>query len=96
MAKSKGNQRGGARPGSGRKPKAQKLLEAGFVANWFSAEFQEIKWRKLVESEDEKIQLDAMKYLTDRLYGKATQPVDVNGELKLAHRIAAARKRANS
>lgn len=93
--KSKSNQRGGFRPGAGRKSKAEKLLKAGFVANWFTAEFQEIKWKKLVNSDDEKIQLEAMKYLTDRLYGKATQPLDVTGELKLADRIAAARKRAN-
>lgn len=32
-------------------------------------------WEGLCTSKDEKIRLDAMKYLTDRARGKATQPV---------------------
>ena len=35
--------RGGFRRGAGRKSKASKLIEAGFVANWFTVELQEIK-----------------------------------------------------
>lgn len=38
----------------GVKSNASKLMEAGFVANWFTAEFQEIKWKSFLESEDEK------------------------------------------
>ncbi|MGC1781147.1 MAG: hypothetical protein WA708_01360 [Acidobacteriaceae bacterium] len=70
--------RGGIRRGAGRKSKASKLIEAGFVASWFTSEFQEIKWKSLVGSEDERIALDAIKYLTDRLYGKAPQSLDLN------------------
>lgn len=70
--------RGGIRKGAGRKSKASRLMEAGFVASWFTAKFQEIKWKSLVESEDERIALDAIKYLTDRLYGKAPQSLDLN------------------
>jgi hypothetical protein len=40
--------RGGKRPNSGRKSNAEKLLETGFVASWFTAQFQEIKWKELV------------------------------------------------
>ena len=32
----------------------------------------------MVESADERIGLDALKYLTDRVYGKAPQSVDLN------------------
>jgi hypothetical protein len=70
--------RGGIRKGAGRKSKASKLMEAGFVASWFTSEFQEIKWKSLVGSKDERISLDAIKYLTDRLYGKAPQSLDLN------------------
>lgn len=68
---------GGKRPGAGRKSNASKLLQAGFVATWFTAEFQEIKWKSLVESDDERISLEAIKYLTDRLYGKAAQAINL-------------------
>lgn len=71
---------GGVRPGAGRKTNASKLIEAGFVANWFTADFQAIKWKSLAESDDERISIDAMKYLTDRLFGKAKQAVEITGE----------------
>jgi len=82
--------RGGIRKGAGRKSKASKLIEAGFVASWFTAEFQEIKWKSFIESGDERIALDATKYLTDRLYGKAPQSLDLNhgGELAIRRVIA--------
>jgi len=34
----------------------------------------------MLESEDQKIVLDAIKYLTDRLYGKAPQSVDMTSK----------------
>jgi hypothetical protein len=71
--------RGGFRKGAGRKSNAFKLIEAGFVAPWFTADFQGIKWNSLVNSKDEKIALDALKYLTDRLYGKASQALAISG-----------------
>jgi len=89
--------RGGFRRGAGRKSKASKLIEAGFVADWFTADFQAFKWKSIVESEDERIALDALKYLTDRLYGKAPQSVSLQHsggfEMGLAERLAEARKR---
>ena len=87
---------GGFRKGAGRKSNASKLMEAGFVASWFTAEFQEIKWKSFLESEDERIALDATKYLTDRLFGKAPQSVALKhsgGIDGLAEELAAARKR---
>jgi hypothetical protein len=72
--------RGGRRPGAGRKSNASKLLEAGFIADWFTAEFQEIKWNQLANSEDEMVSLRAMAYLTDRIYGKPKQQQEASGE----------------
>lgn len=73
-------QRGGKRAGAGRKSNAQKLIEGGFVAPWFTQEFQEIKWRALVNSDDENVSLKAMCYLSDRLFGKAKQEVEHSGK----------------
>ena len=78
MTQKKSN-RGGHRKGAGRKSKAEKLLKAGFVADWFTAEFQEIKWKSLVESDDERVVLDTMKYLSDQIHGKAKQAVEHSG-----------------
>lgn len=82
---------GGARKGAGRKSKAGKLLEAGFVAPWFTHAFQEIKWLRFLNSKDDKIALEATKYLTDRLYGKAVVPVQAehsgNVGLQLVHSV---------
>jgi hypothetical protein len=55
-------------------------MEAGFVADWFTEEYQRIKWKSFIESEDQRIALDATKYLTDRLYGKAIQAMAHSGD----------------
>jgi hypothetical protein len=90
--------RGGFRKGAGRKSNASKLMEAGFVVSWFTSEFQEIKWKSFIESEDQRIALDATKYLTDRLFGRAPQSVALKHsgeiELGLAERLRKARERA--
>lgn len=70
---------GGPRKGAGRKPKAEKLLIAGFSAPWFTPEFQKTKWQELVASDDDRIAIDAMKYLTDRIHGRAKQQMEVSG-----------------
>jgi hypothetical protein len=53
---------------------------------------------KLVESKDERVSLDAMKYLSDRLFGKPRQAIDLNHsgalDLGLAEQIKKARERA--
>jgi hypothetical protein len=83
------SKRGGVRPGSGRKSNASKLLNAGFAAPWFTTEFQRTKWLSFLGSDDEKIALDAFKYVTDRLYGKAHQAIDFRGELEVIKRVVA-------
>lgn len=79
--------KGGKRPGAGRKSNATRLLEAGFACAYFDALEQEKLWKSMLSSEDEKIRLDAGKYLTDRLYGKPAQAVDMNmsGELNVTN-----------
>lgn len=72
--------KGGKREGAGRKSKAQKLVEAGFVCTHFGAAEQEAFWKSMLKSTDERIKLDAGKYLTDRLYGKPAQAVDMTSK----------------
>ena len=76
---------GGFRRGAGRKSKASRLIEAGFVADWFTSELQEFNWKSFLNSEDERIRFEAMKYLTDRVYGKAPQSVGLihSGEVAM-------------
>jgi hypothetical protein len=91
--------RGGKRKGAGRKSNAQKLLEAqetaSSIASWFTPELQKSKWQALLNSEDEAVQFKAISYLSDRLYGRAAQSVDMNisGTLNLAETIQKARLR---
>lgn len=72
--------KGGKRPGAGRKSNAQKLLEAGFAAPYFTTEIQNAKWNQLLESKDENIVLKAMQYLTNRLYGMPKQAIEHEGK----------------
>lgn len=71
--------KGGKREGAGRKSKAQKLLDAGFICTAFDVETQAKTWKSMLASEDERIVLDTAKYLTDRLYGKATEKHEHSG-----------------
>ena len=88
---------GGPRKGAGRKRTGEKILLAGFSAPWFTPEFQKNKWSELVSHEDPRVSLEAMKYVTNRIFGCPTQSVDstVRGELALtlAQSLADARKR---
>jgi hypothetical protein len=79
--------RGGARPGSGPKPKprlphvSNKAWAAVLVEllnkPGSGKESEEIKgWRKLWNAEELRIRLDTRKYLYDQAHGKATQPID--------------------
>ena len=72
----KNSTHGGPRKNAGRKSKAEKMLLAGFSAPWFTAELQRTKWSEFVHHDDPKIALDAIKYLSNRIYGMPTQAVD--------------------
>lgn len=77
--------RGGKRPGAGRKPSTLKGIAKRLPKETAEILLAEInasaKWRKLANSEDERIVLDTLKYLSDRAYGKAPQSLDVNGKV---------------
>lgn len=72
--------KGGSRPGAGRKTNKVKALAAGFVADFFDLPAQAKLWKSMLASDDERIALEAGKYLTDRLYGKAPQSVDMTSK----------------
>jgi hypothetical protein len=76
--------KGGKRPGAGRKPStikgiAKKLprLSAELLLAEINANR---KWVSLANSDDERIVLETLKYLTDRAFGKARQTIEASGE----------------
>jgi hypothetical protein len=76
--------KGGKRAGAGRKPSTLKGIARKLpkeTAELLLAEIKaESKWKKLASSDDERIVLDTLKYLTDRAHGKATQAMEVTGK----------------
>jgi hypothetical protein len=74
---------GGKRPNAGRKSNAQRNLEVGFICKAFSKDVQEIKWKQLLDSKDENIVLKAMTYLTNRVFGMPTQPIEGDHQLRV-------------
>ena len=73
----------------GRKSYASKLLDAGFVLPFYTTEFAVTNWKSFLTSSDEKIRLDASKYIADRLYGKAVQQTDLrhSGDIEVIKRV---------
>lgn len=77
--------KGGKRAGAGRKPSTIKGITrklpketAGLILAEINANS---KWISLAQSKDERIQLDTLKYLTDRAHGKAAQTVEHLGSV---------------
>src|SRR5664279_447519 len=75
-------QRGGKRGGAGRKPskvvEARKVIAASGNGQVLATVNENKIWRGLINCRDPRIKLDAMKYLTDRRDGKATQSLNAN------------------
>lgn len=82
---------GGFRPGAGRKSNKVRAAAREFCCDYFGPEHQKRQWQSLLASEDERIRLDAAKYLTDRMYGKPAQQgeLKVSGDLELIKRVVA-------
>ena len=87
---------GGKRPGAGRKPNVLKGFGFDVIAETWPLHKQKTFWYSMLYSSNERISFEAGKYLTDRMYGKAKQEVDVNHGISdsLALRIKEARERA--
>lgn len=84
-----GKPKGGRRPGAGRKPSTVKGVLKKLPCHSAALILAEInahdKWLKLLESKDEKIVLETLKYLNDQAYGKAKQAVEHSGGISLEH-----------
>lgn len=85
MKNRSGNQkgRGGARPGAGRKPKAVKAVKKIVAEQLLGSVDEQGLWRELLEADDLRVRLDALKYLTDRRDGKPAQTVEATGGFKV-------------
>jgi hypothetical protein len=86
---------GGDRAGAGRKPGSRALVMRSKAEAILATVNEEKIWQRLLRCRNERIVLDAMKYLTDRRDGKATQAVDLDvaGELSVSERLESALKR---
>jgi hypothetical protein len=75
--------KGGKRPGAGRKQSTIKGIAKKLPKETTELLLAEInansKWITLANSSDERIQLETLKYLTDRAYGKSRQAIDTSG-----------------
>lgn len=74
--------KGGKRPGAGRKPSTIKGIAKKLPRESAELLLSEInansKWVSLANSADERIQLETLKYLTDRAYGKPPQAIEAS------------------
>ena len=74
--------KGGRRPGAGRRPSTIKGIARKLPKESAELLLAEInansKWVSLANSDDERIQFETLKYLTDRAYGKARQSIDAS------------------
>ena len=80
---------GGARAGAGRKSKPLTAVRKVMAEEILGAVDEVELWKQLVASDDLRIRLDSLKYLTDRRDGKAPQAVDMNhsGSLEVIKRV---------
>jgi hypothetical protein len=77
----KGNKYGGARPGAGRKPSAYTLLKQRKIAELGEEAEKSLDFYVQVrdnEAEPTAIRLEAARRIEERVFGKATQPIDAN------------------
>jgi hypothetical protein len=85
-------QRGGKRPGAGRKPNLAKRLLKGFSKEALAEAMQEIDCRKvinrLLNSRSERTRLETLNFMWDRVYGRPVQQqVSLNAQLTLEQRV---------
>jgi hypothetical protein len=69
---------GGKRPGAGRKVGAKTLILKDMSAEILAAANPRAIWTRLLESKDERIVLEAAKYLSNRIHGMPTQATTVS------------------
>jgi hypothetical protein len=86
-------QHGGRRPGAGRKVKRIKALvkrcDKVTAAMVLAAVDEQSKWLEFIDSDDERVALDAMKFLTMMRDGRPRQTVQVDEKREAANRAKA-------
>jgi hypothetical protein len=70
---------GGTRAGAGRKPKAISAARRSFAEDMLPAELENALWDRMLHSNDDRVVLDALKFLTDHKYGRAVQRAESMG-----------------
>lgn len=67
----------------GRKTAVEVMAARYSASQALEATDQGKMWRKFLHSDDERISLDAWKYLNDRVHGKPAQAMDVSMDTKV-------------
>jgi len=84
-------EKGGLRPGAGRKPKAvteqTRKAKKSFAESVLSDELEKRYWMQALQSSNEKVSFDALKALSEFKHGKAKQSVEVDGKLDLVAQV---------
>ena len=84
-------EKGGLRPGAGRKPKAvteqTRKAKKNFAESILSDELEKRMWTQALQSSNEKVAVDALKALTEFKHGKAKQSVEVDGKLDIVAQV---------
>lgn len=65
---------------TGRPPSKATLASRFTAAEVLERVDQQAMWKKFLESKDQRVSLDAWKYLNDRVHGKPAQAMDVTSK----------------
>lgn len=76
--------RGGKRIGAGRKPLAKSILQKDISAEILAQANPRAIWNRILNSKDDRVVADAVKYLSDRVWGKAGQPIQLSGAVDIS------------
>lgn len=71
--------RGGKRPGAGRPPMAVTEAKRSFYNSLLTTQEKSERWRTFLFSEDERVAMNALIYVTDREEGKPAQSLKHSG-----------------
>lgn len=72
--------RGGKRAGAGRKKAAKTLITKDFALQILSGIDINSKWNEFLNSKDQKVALEAAKYLSNRAFGMPQSNVQLSGD----------------
>ena len=72
------------------RPSSERTMAARFTAKQVLETLNQNEiWLSFLNSDDEKIKLEAWKYLNDRVHGRPQQALDIKADIDLTKRVLA-------